>query len=198
MEDSIRSTIPTAIPAIERETREAGFTMASDYQTGSLLRTLVSTKRHARILELGTGTGLSACWLLDGMDQASRLDSIDDDEAVVSIARKHLGHDSRVSFATVDGSEFLKAKAGQKYDFIFADTWPGKFWDLDCAFALLESGGLYVIDDLLPQENWPDGHAAEVARLIKELESKNDVILTKMDWSTGIIIATKKQAKQVG
>ena len=34
--------------------------------------------------------------------------------------------------------------------------------------ALLRAGGLYVIDDMLPQESWPAGHAGKVPRLIAE------------------------------
>lgn len=192
MNDTVTEFIPEKIDAIEEDTLNSGFTMASDHQTGSLLRTLVATKRGARILELGTGTGLSACWLLDGMDDGSRLDSVDDDAAVVSIARKHLGGDSRVSFKTEDGAEFLRKKKGEVYDFIFADTWPGKIWDLDLALGLLKPGGLYIIDDMLPQENWPDDHPPKVAQLIKNLENRNDLTMTKLTWSTGIIIVTKK------
>ena len=42
--------IPTAYKAIEVATRELSFNMASDLYTGSLLKTLVASKQHARIL----------------------------------------------------------------------------------------------------------------------------------------------------
>jgi predicted O-methyltransferase YrrM len=44
-----------------------------------------------------------------------------------------------------------------EHDLIYADAWPGKFTDLDQALALLRIGGIYFIDDLLPQSNWPEG-----------------------------------------
>jgi hypothetical protein len=31
---------------------------------------------------------------------------------------------------------------------------------------MLKPGGLYVIDDMLPQPNWPEGHAAKAEVLI--------------------------------
>ena len=191
MNDILNLHIPEKIPVIENDTMASGFSMASDYLTGSLLRTLVATKRKGRILELGTGTGLSTCWLLDGMDGDSRLSSVDNDSRLAGIAKRHLSDDRRVEFHLQDGSEFLRQQVNKKYDFIFADTWPGKYWDLELALDLLDDGGLYIVDDMLPQENWPEDHAPKVAKLISDLEGRSDLVITKMSWSTGIIIACK-------
>jgi predicted O-methyltransferase YrrM len=76
-----------------------------------------------------------------------------------------------------------------QFDLIFADAWPGKFSHLDEALSLLASGAFYVIDDLLPQPNWPEGHAPKVPKLIKTLEERKELHITKLDWSTGILIA---------
>jgi len=45
---------------------------------------------------------------------------------------------------------------------------------------------------MLAQANWPDGHQENADKLIDYLENRDDFNLTKMNWSTGIIIATKK------
>ena len=45
MNDRENLILPKGIPAIELDTLGSGFSMASDHQTGSLLRTLVATKR---------------------------------------------------------------------------------------------------------------------------------------------------------
>jgi hypothetical protein len=52
-------------------------------------------------------------------------------------------------------------------------------------------GGIYIIDDMLPQLNWPDGHAAKVKRLISTLEERSNLRISKMSWASGIILATK-------
>jgi hypothetical protein len=57
---------------------------------------------------------------------------------------------------------------------------------------MLTPGALYIIDDMLPQPNWPEGHAEKATRLIKDLEDRKDLVLTKQLWATGIIIAVKK------
>jgi len=76
---------------------------------------------------------------------------------------------------------------------IFADTWPGKFYDLEETLALIKPGGFYVIDDMNTQPDWPEGHQQKVHLLVEYLEQRDDFSLTKMNWSTGIIVATKKQ-----
>ena len=69
----------------------------------------------------------------------------------------------------MDGEAFLRDASGS-FDLIYADAWPGKFSHLDEALGLLAAGGFYVIDDLLPQPNWPEGHAPKVPALVDDLE----------------------------
>jgi predicted O-methyltransferase YrrM len=182
---------PAALQSILQESEGLRFDMASDLLTGSLLRTLAASKPAGKLLEIGTGTGIATAWLLDGMDQESQLITVDCDAAVVHIAKKYLGHDQRVSFYIEDAGEWLERESAERFDLIFADAWPGKYSHLAQALRLLKVGGLYVIDDMLPQENWPEGHGATVDRLIVELEERDDLLLTKMGWSTGLIAAVK-------
>lgn len=171
--------------------RRIGFSMNIDALTGSLLRTLAASKPGGRFLELGTGTGLSTAWLLEGMDAASTLISIENDPACVQIARHFLGNDSRLTLLCEDADAWLSRNEAH-FDFIFADTWAGKYRLLDAALAALKPGGLYVIDDLLPQPNWPDGHHAKAEDLLADLTTRPDLQTTTLAWSTGILIGVKK------
>jgi len=182
---------PTTLEAILRETANLGFSMASEPQTGSLLRTLAASKPSGRFLELGTGTGVATAWLLAGMDQASRLETVDNDPAVVAIARRHLGADPRVTFHLDDGAAFIEGQMPGCYDFVFADAWPGKFSHLEQALALVGAGGLYFIDDLLPQRNWPEGHGANVAALIEHLTAHHLFVATRLAWASGLMILAR-------
>jgi predicted O-methyltransferase YrrM len=155
------------------------------------LRTLAASKPAGKLLEFGTGTGIATSWLLDGMDQESKLITIDQDADSVSVAKKYLGHDDRVTFYTEDAGLWLERSSDHSYDLIFADAMPGKYSHLEAALQLLKVGGLYVIDDMLPQSNWPEGHDANVDQLIAILEKRSDLLLTKMAWSTGVIVAVK-------
>jgi predicted O-methyltransferase YrrM len=191
MNDAENLKLPPRLGQIISETTRLKFTMASDPLIGCLLRTLAATKPAGDFLELGTGTGVATAWLLDGMDQRSRLVSVEKDEAVLAVAKKFLGDDRRAGFFHADGGWWLDHAECFRFDLIFADSWPGKYTHLDEALRLLKRGGLYVIDDMLPQPNWPDGHAQRVDELISILESRKDLIITKLNWSTGVIIGTK-------
>lgn len=192
MTEEINQPLPARYNAITDATKSAGFTMASDSLTCSLLRTLAATKPCGKFLELGTGTGLSTSWILDGMDDTSMLISIDNDPSFLAIAKHNLGFDNRLSLVLKDGGKWVEENNHQKFDYIFADTWHGKYLLLDEVLSMLNKGGMYIIDDMLPQPNWPEGHQEKVIDLINRLEKREDLLVTKQVWATGIIIAVKK------
>ncbi len=191
MNDLYHLNEPKSIRSIDADSRAIGFTMPSEPLTCSFLRTIAATKPSGKLLELGSGTGLSTAWILDGMDANSHLTTVDLDQSFLEILDRHLGTDPRLTVICGDGDDFLRSLNEQQFDFIFADAWSGKYQLLDEALALLKPGGIYVIDDMLPQLNWPEGHAARVDRLISTLEQRTDLRISKMSWASGIILATK-------
>lgn len=192
MNQDIRQPLPTAYLSIDEATRASGFTMASDIYTCSLLKTLAASKPGGRFLELGTGTGLSTAWILDGMDTRSTLVSIDNDARFLEIAENHLGGDPRLRLVHSDGEDWVQANLTEKYDYIFADTWHGKYLLLDEVLEMLNPGAFYIIDDMLPQPNWPEGHDQKALKLIDYLDSRTDLTVTKQVWATGIILVVKQ------
>ena len=177
---------------IENKSKEIGFTMPSDLYIGTLLKTLITSKPKSNLLELGTGIGLSLSWMIDGMDTESKITSVDNDPKLIKIAEHFFGKDNRVEIICADGTEWIKNYKKEKFDLVFADAWPGKYSEIEEILDLLKIGGLYIIDDMKTQPNWPDGHQENVDTLIQYLEGRKDFNLTKMNWSTGIIIASKK------
>jgi len=97
-----------------------------------------------------------------------------------------------VQLVCADGTPWIKGYEGEPFDLIFAEAWPGKYREIEETLALVKPGGFYLVDDMNVQPNWPVGHQENVARLVGFLEGRQDFHLTKMNWSTGIIIATKK------
>jgi predicted O-methyltransferase YrrM len=191
MNDHDLARKPAALKAILDDTNALGFAMASEPKVGALLAAIAASKPGGRFLELGTGTGHGTAWLLSGMDSKSSLETVDSDPTVSAIAKRHLGSDSRVTFHVIDGAEFLQQAPRAEFDFVYADAWPGKFSHLDEALALLRAGGIYLIDDLLPQPNWPEGHAPKVPALIHRLEQRPEFTTVKLAWASGLMMVVR-------
>jgi predicted O-methyltransferase YrrM len=191
MNDAVILRQPPAIAGVLRDTEVLGFSMVSEPKVGALLAVLASSKPGGRILELGTGTGHGTAWLLAGMDGAATLDTVDTDPQVVAVAQRHLGSDTRVTFHLGDGAAFLRESPPNHFDLVYADAWPGKFSHLDDALSVLRPGGVYVIDDLLPQPNWPEGHAPKVPLLIDEIERRVQFSTVRLAWASGLMLVVR-------
>jgi len=189
--DDTPARSPATMPAIMSDSAALGFEMSCEPRTGALLATLVASKPGGRILELGTGTGAGAAWLLDGMDADARLISIEIDRAVQVVASMHLGSDQRVTFETTDAHTWLCNYQGEPFDFVFVDCRPGKFHALDRLLDLLRIGGLYVADDLLPQPTWPDDHQQRVDGFLDRLPRVSVLRAVTMAWSSGLVVGAR-------
>ncbi len=192
MNDAVIHDMPAIYEDMVRKSLEIGFTMQSDSYVGTLLKTLLSSKPGAHVLELGTGIGLSLSWMIEGLDENSKLITIDNDQELITIVKQYFDRDERIQILCEDASTWIKNYNDAKFDLVFADAWPGKYSEIDEVLNLIKVGGFYVIDDMNEQPNWPEGHAKNVEDLIAYLENREDLILTKMNWSTGIILAVKK------
>jgi predicted O-methyltransferase YrrM len=177
MLDDVAIDVPSTLTAIEADTVALGFEMPSERQTGTLLRTLAASCPNRKLLELGTGTGLATAWLLDGMDKSSTLTTA--------------GNDERLQLCVEDANIWLNNNSNNSFDLIFADAMPGKYENFELAWNMLSIGGTYIIDDMLPQNNWPKGHASKVQNFLAELDNRNDCRIAKMCWSSGIVLAVR-------
>lgn len=182
---------PPILHQIVAKTDELGFNMSSEPRTGAFLRALAAAKPSGKFLELGTGTGIATAWLLAGMDRDSNLISVDTDPRIQNVAKEFLGNDARLSLLLEDGLHFLQRQQPGNYDFVFADAMPGKYEGLEDCLRVVKTGGFYVIDDMLPQSNWPDGHAAKVPVLIRALADRRDFTMVPVSWTSGLVVAVK-------
>jgi len=182
---------PAVLAAIWADTEEAGFSLFSDYKLGGLLRVLAASKPGGRLLEIGTGTGLATAWLLDGMDAHAKLTSIEANGRWSAIAARHLRHDARLTLLDADAFSWFSGQPAASYDLVFADAMPGKFDGFDALWRLVKLGGIYVIDDLMPQPNWPADQATRVAKVLANLDSRGDAQVARLAWASDIAIAVK-------
>ena len=183
---------PAALRGILERTQALNFGMASEPRTGALLRALTASKPSARLLELGTGTGIATAWLLSGMDTASTLTSVDSDAQVQAVAREILGADPRLTLINEDGAAFIRRQPEGTFDLVFADAMPGKYEALEDALAVVKPGGFYIIDDMLPQPNWPEGHAEKVPALLDRISADDQFLIAPLAWASGVVVAVRK------
>ncbi|MFT4218011.1 MAG: hypothetical protein QM619_12635 [Micropruina sp.] len=172
--------------------RDKGFAQSSTLAVGQLLSVLAASKPGGRMLELGTGVGLGVVHLLRGMSATATLVTVELDPVLSGIAQDEID-DPRVEFVVAEGGEWLasRTESGKSFDLVFADTWPGKFSHRDEAMALVAPGGLYVVDDLLPQPSWPPHHQAKVDGLTNELGELQGWATVRIDDATGVMICTR-------
>ena len=184
--------VPALVDRAQHRALEIGFAMTSDNRTGSLLRTLAASKPGGRLLEIGTGLGAGAAWLLAGMDDAARLTTIEADPDLAGNARQLLADDHRATVLTADAAEWLASYTDEPFDLVFVDWRTGKFEHRALLLGHLVGGALYVGDDLSPQLTWPDDHAAKVDRFLAEIIEEPALAVTPMDWSSGLVVAARR------
>src|SRR5260370_37771393 len=114
MLDTVNLNPPSVLKDIEEATRAIGFTIGSDLLTGSLLRTLAASKPSGTFLDLGTGTGLSSAWSLDGMDAKSNLITVDINENVTAIASRFFTQHTGETFYRGDVATFISSMQNQR------------------------------------------------------------------------------------
>ena len=156
------------------------------------MRALAVSKPGGRLLELGTGTGVATAWLLAGMDADATLTSVDVDSRHQEVAREFLGSDGRLTLVLEGGLQFLRRQPAERYDLVFADAIVGKYEGLEDCLRVVKPGGFYVIDDLLPQPNWPEGHAEKIPVLLNQLAGDSRFIIAPLHWATGVIVAVRR------
>ncbi|PNY81490.1 NUDIX domain-containing protein [Deinococcus koreensis] len=145
-------------PLVERALAEAarlGFGHSCSLETGRLLRTLAASKPGGRLLELGSGVGVGAAWLLAGMDASSRLLTVEHDPLRAEVVWEGLRDDPRAEVLHGDWRGGLE-RGG--FDLIFADCAPSRreVIHLDSLVAALNPGGLLVFDNFSPPASLPE------------------------------------------
>mgnify|MGYP003336350512 FL=1 len=137
--------VQTAVDAAQT----AGFTRSCSPEVGALLRTLAAARPGGRLLELGTGLGVGAAWLLSGLPDSGRLLSVDWDGTRVGRAWTVLRADPRVRVLLGDWHDALLEAP---FDLIFADCAAARTPDTLPALArALRPGGTLILDDLTPR-----------------------------------------------
>jgi predicted O-methyltransferase YrrM len=173
------TTLPKHYKAIQQKSRDLNFSQISEDEVGVLLRLLVSSKPFATVLELGTGTGMGLAWLAEGLHPEGNLVTVEKE-------------DDRIEFVNLDASQWIENNKEARFDLIFADTWAGKFTDLDAVLEMVKPNGFYLIDDLNYQAHWPGYHQEKVLFLVEKLKYHPDFYTFPIDVGTGLMLLCRK------
>jgi len=121
----------------------------------------------------------------------STITSIDPDPKAQQIAARFLGADPRLQLLQADAIDYLASQPHESFDLVFADALPGKFEALSLSLSRVKPGGFWIGDDLLPQPNWPEGHAPRIPLLLHALAGHPHFTITPLSWASGVVIAVR-------
>ena len=65
---------------------------------------------------------------------------------------------------------------------------------LDEVLDMISPGGLYIVDDMIPQENWPDGHHQKAIKFVDYLDAVKQEFLVH-NWNAKHLFLSRKNKK---
>jgi len=132
--------------------RRAGYVSFCRNETGRLLAALAAT-RSGTMAEFGTGCGVGTAWLRSGVrGEQARILTAELDPKLARAAAEIFTDDPLVDVLTADWST-LRDKG--PYSLLFLDSGQPSEVGVDAMSELVEPGGIVVLDDFVPCEQWP-------------------------------------------
>ncbi len=126
-----------------------------------LMRTLLVMNKPSKILEVGTGVGFSACHMAEVLDGKCIIDTIENYEPRIPIARKNferIGYEDIIALHEGDAKDILPT-FNDTYDFVFMDAAKGQyinFWpDVK---RLTHQGSVIVTDNVMQDGDILESH----------------------------------------
>lgn len=120
----------------------------------SFLKLILSIKRPARILEVGTAVGFSAILMAEYNPVPCEITTIENYEKRIPIAKENFrraGKEKQITLLEGDAADILK-ELQEPFDFIFMDAAKGQYINfLPELLRLMPAGGLLISDNVLQE-----------------------------------------------
>jgi len=170
--------------------------------TGSYLKHLAHILSAQSVVEIGTGSGVGALWVLEGMLSSGTLTSIDD-EMEHSNAAKLALQDADIAAArfrliTNPVMDVMTKLADRAYDMVIFRHNPEDLpFAITEAYRILRSGGVFVIDNFFGGEKVSDPAQRDPKTVAlreagKTLKKETDLWVTSLiPVGDGLLLATK-------
>jgi predicted O-methyltransferase YrrM len=169
-------------------------------EAAELLRFLPLTIKGKNALEIGTGVGYSACWLLEGI--TGELITIEKDKDRVDFAEKAFKSFGIERIEILHGDALkIVPEIKQSFDVIYQDGPKGQYINmLNILLDRLTLGGLLITDNVLFRKYGTNGISKRYSTIIKRLdqyilELKNSQIMDTiiLPVGDGLAISRKKE-----
>jgi len=170
--------------------------------TGAYLRHLAHQLSAQSVVEIGTGSGVGALWLLEGMMASGTLTSIDDEMEHTNIAKMALAEadiaQPRFRLITNSVMDVMTKLTDRAYDLVvFRHNPEDLSFAISEAHRVLRSGGVFVIDNFFggskvqdPAQRDPKTIALREAG--KSIKADTEAwVTTLIPTGDGLLLATK-------
>jgi predicted O-methyltransferase YrrM len=190
---------------VKREARARGAEIGvidATSGTGAYLKHLAHNLAAQSVVEIGTGSGVGALWVLEGMLASGTLTSIDDEMEHSNIAKIAL-QDAQIAPAryrliTNPVMDVMTKLADRAYDLVIFRHNPEDLpFAITEAHRILRSGGVFVIDNFFggskvsdPAQRDPKTVALRESGKSLKNESENWVV-SLIPTGDGLLLATK-------
>ncbi len=169
---------------------------------GAVLRTFAAAIDAKNVVEIGTGAGVSALWLLEGMNSEGILTSIDNEAEHQLIAKDAISQagisSNRVRLIHGNSQEVIDQLTESAYDLVLISGKPLELSaHLERAQKLLRPGGLLIIDralwnDKLADSAQHDPETSAIRGVVENLALNEDLIGALLPVGGGLLVAVKK------
>lgn len=150
-----RST--TAIPPLVQSALDLaakmGFEGSCTPEVGRLLEVLAGGVRSGVIAEIGTGCGVGAAWIAGALRPGVSLLTVENEPQRAEAVRDLFASNPKVRTVADDWHVLLTQAP---FAMIFADGGRAKEHEPETLLHALVPGGLILLDDLTPEDQWPD------------------------------------------
>jgi predicted O-methyltransferase YrrM len=169
---------------------------------GAALRVLAAALAARTVVEVGTGTGVGALWLLGGMPEDGVLTSIDIETEHQKAAREAFAEagiaPNRTRLISGPALDVMPRLTDGAYDLVVLDADKKEYADyLDQALRLLRPGGVLAFDNALWHDRVADpAQRDETTTTIRELGKavRDDprLISAMLPTGDGLLVAVKR------
>ena len=192
LEEIEQEALASYVPIIRKETQ-------------SLLKTLLTMLRPARVLEVGTAVGFSALLMSEYLPEGAHITTIEKYEKRIPIARQNFrraGKEEQITLIEGDAMEVLRSLDGP-FDFVFMDAAKGQYPHyLPEVLRLLTSGGVLMSDNVLQDGSLIESRFAVERRdrtihsrmreYLYELKHREDLMTSILPLGDGVALPVKK------